>query len=547
MRTIIAQVVYVGLILCSTGCFSPEPEAEVVEQEDSQEEVQDELEELEREDEDPWTFEVLPSEFIEQLPSEVGGFDIPEDIESLPTFEPTTEDELPEYFDWRDEGVVSSIKDQGDCGACWAFAVASIAESAYAIQSSVEVDVSEQWLVSCNVHGWGCKGGLLALSYFVDQPDSCGGIGAVVESQSPYLGSNSTCNCMETRQKTIPGWAVISSPASVANPDQIKRAIKENGPIVATINADIAFACYSKGIFNRRLVFGLPNHLVVITGWDDRLGSNGIWFLRNSYGPMWGEIGTMRIEYGAASVALFAAGFNSSAASTTESSQLNGSNKNNQTGPESTSGNQSDEASSNKPAGDESTISGGEKNDTTNGMSEGLLDELAILDNRLDYLDDALDGNADGVLPQTPAGATVDSKELEIDPNIIKPKDYGVFGIWKQVKGSNSADVAPGGYQKSYLIISPSGLLEFVRYYGTKGSFETATRLDWRIGESKFIIGEDKELRTDRMKKNLKLQIDSTSVTVTAPTSRLPKELQWALDDGDKLQIGTKFYKLIKR
>ena len=162
----------------------------------------------------------------------------------------------------------------------------------YAIQDGELKDLSEQWLMNCNIDGWGCvMVGLLALSYFVEQPDSCGEVGAVFETQAPYQESVNSCDCSAARVTPLPYWNVISTPNEMATTDTLKRAIKENGPIVATINADITFACYSKGIYNRKLFFSIPNHLIVLTGWDDSQGSEGVWFLRNSYGPIWGESG----------------------------------------------------------------------------------------------------------------------------------------------------------------------------------------------------------------------------------------------------------------
>ena len=540
-RTITSTLFLLLLLLCP-ACFSPEPdesEQEESEQEESQDQLEDELDSLREEDEVDWTFDTHPSEFVEQLPDEVGGFDIPEDIDSSPRYEPNSSDELPEYFDWRDKGVVSAIQNQGECGSCWAFAAASIAESAFAINAEKEVDISEQWLVNCNTEGWGCEGGLLALPYFVNQADICGGVGAVLENQMPYLETRSECTCNQERLNPIPGWVVISTPGRIASTEEIKRAIKENGPIVATINADITFACYSKGIYNRRTVFAIPNHLIVITGWDDRLGSNGIWFLRNSYGLMWGELGTMRIEYGVASVGLFAAGFTQSnsehpntGAGDSNKSTTEPANKGSEN--EGTSQEESNQFNEDSIQSDET----GNKPE-----SEGFLDELAILDHRLGYLDDALDSQAEGVLPPTPSGATVDPDDLEIDPAIIKPQDFGILGIWKQINGSSSPDVAPGGYQKSYLLISPSGLLEFVRFYGNRETFKTTTRLDWRISDSTIIIGEDKDLSKHRMKKNLNLTLGSKDLVIVAPSSRLPSKLKWSLKQNSSektLSIGSK-------
>jgi C1A family cysteine protease len=546
------------VLLLVTACSSPEveevePEVEV--------ELEEELNQLEEQSEEEWTFDVVPSDFADRLPEKIGGFDIPENIDGQPRFEPSSEEELPERFDWRDEGVVAPIKNQGECGSCWAFAAVSIAESVYAIQGGELNDLSEQWLINCNSEGWGCHGGLLALSYFVEQPDSCGGVGAVLETQAPYQESVYSCDCSATRVTPLPYWSVISTPNEIASTDTLKHAIKENGPIVATINADISFACYSKGIYNRKLFFSVPNHLIVLTGWDDSQGSEGVWFLRNSYGPMWGEAGTMRIEYGTAYVALFAAGFSEQPEKGQESADDSGSSAGEGGGASGEGGGASGESAgasgggagggaSGEGGGDGSGGgAGGGASGEGAGSAEGLLNDIAILDSQLEYLDDALEGQAEGVIPPTPKGPTVEEEDLSIDPNLINPTDHGLFGIWKQISSSKKSDVAPGGYVKSYLLISPSGFLEFVRYYDSNSTLDTTTRLDWRIEDDKIILGENKELQSGRMSKNLTLKIGSRTFTIVAPSISLPYTSSWSIEDNQQIKtmtLGTKTYQFIK-
>ena len=80
--------------------------------------------------------------------------------------------------------------------------------------------------------------------------------------------------------------------------DAIKQAILDYGPVAVGIAIGSAFQSYSEGIFNTEEGVWQVNHGVVLVGWDDNQGTNGIWFLRNSWGDDWGEDGYMRIEYG---------------------------------------------------------------------------------------------------------------------------------------------------------------------------------------------------------------------------------------------------------
>ena len=210
---------------------------------------------------------------------------------------------LPAAFDWRAQTNGASpglppIRNQGGCGSCWAFATVGALECAIRIKDGVDVDLSEQWLVSCNQSGWSCAGGWYAHDYHLrnGSTDSCLGNGAVPESNDPYQGVDAACGCPYPHQYWIDSWAYSGDSV-----DQIKQAILTHGPVSVSLAVDSAFEAYGGGIFNACSASTI-NHSVVLVGWDDTQGSGGVWILRNSWGPSWGEGGYMRIAYGCDSV-----------------------------------------------------------------------------------------------------------------------------------------------------------------------------------------------------------------------------------------------------
>lgn len=246
-------------------------------------------------DED-WTFEVSENEATKYSLEQLCGLKEPEGWRTRATFDPiatsSTESLLPSSFDWRTYNGCTPIRNQGGCGSCWAFATVGALECAIKIREGQTVDLSEQWLLSCNRDGWDCGGGWYAHSYHEWATDGCNGTGAVLETAFPYAAWEKPCACPYPHEYSIDSWAYIDGGV-----EAMKRAILEYGPISVSVYVNNAFQAYRSGIFNY-CADSTVNHSVVLVGWDDSQGENGIWIMRNSWGAGWGEGGYMRISYG---------------------------------------------------------------------------------------------------------------------------------------------------------------------------------------------------------------------------------------------------------
>ena len=205
---------------------------------------------------------------------------------------------LPASWDWRTAGIVPAPRDQGGCGACWAFGTVGVMESAIRKAGGPLTDLSEQFLVSCNTSGWSCGGGLIAHMWHYDTlAINQTAIGAVLEADKPYTATNGTCTVAYNHPYILSGWQFIT-PTEFTMPtvDEIKNAIYTYGPITAGVCADSGWNSYTGGVYNpsSNPCSGGTNHQIILVGWDDATSS---WILRNSWGPSWGESGYMRIAW----------------------------------------------------------------------------------------------------------------------------------------------------------------------------------------------------------------------------------------------------------
>jgi len=270
----------------------------------------------ERAKQEDWTFTVgrtsATYRSVEQLCGAIEPDSPPPDARRGPDRRTRETRSLPAAFSWRDHGGCTPIKDQGLCGCCWAFAACGVYESAIRIKLHRTVDLSEQWLVSCarSNSNHGCDGGYYGEAFRfmrchhpddATKRDPCGDYGAVLETDFPYVASDAPCGCPYDHPYCLDSWFLVPDWGE-PTVEEIKQAIYDIGPVATSVHAYTpAFMAYTGGVFNA-CVDLLTDHAIVLVGWDDNQGSNGVWILRNSWGTDWGENGYMRIEYGCSRV-----------------------------------------------------------------------------------------------------------------------------------------------------------------------------------------------------------------------------------------------------
>jgi hypothetical protein len=257
-----------------------------------------------------WTFTVGENAATKLPLEQLTGYDIADVdafLKQAPPAKPVKGSKaLPARWDWREQtsGGLPPVRDQGSCGSCWAFSTVGALECAVKIKDRINVNLSEQWLVSCatGLLWHGCDWGTTAHDWHKGvKTDSCGGSGAVLESNYPYTASAGACACPVSHHYTIRDWHYVNSnPLSVPPIEDLKQAIYQFGPITGSLDAGGSFSAYTSGVYNDNTSSSdlFPNHSIVMVGWDDTLGTGGAFIIRNSWGTSWGMGGYGYIAYG---------------------------------------------------------------------------------------------------------------------------------------------------------------------------------------------------------------------------------------------------------
>lgn len=213
----------------------------------------------------------------------------PKNPTQKPTVKPATN--LPDSFDWRTKGVLTPVKDQGECGSCYSFSTTEHLESLSKIKNGTLPLLSQQQIVDCSTTcgNMGCNGGLE--SYVFDYTRAKG---SQSSSSYPYGGTKQTCKYNPANViLRITGYKEVDSPTT----DQLKELVLTAPMPVGMCASMNTFMHYSGGIYADKSCPSDPNkldHAVLLCGWGSENGVN-YWIVRNSWGTGWGEAGYFRI------------------------------------------------------------------------------------------------------------------------------------------------------------------------------------------------------------------------------------------------------------
>uniref|UniRef100_A0A3Q0KPV9 SmCL2-like peptidase (C01 family) n=1 Tax=Schistosoma mansoni TaxID=6183 RepID=A0A3Q0KPV9_SCHMA len=198
--------------------------------------------------------------------------------------------EIPDSWDWRKVGVVSKVKVQGECGACWAFSAAGALEGQLKNRNGPFVELSSQQLIDCS-HSFGnhgCLGGDMNNAFRYVEKD-----GIQSEESYPYLTKEGKCQHIKSTSLTY-SKSIIE--IKLNDEEQLKYVLYEHGPVSAGINVEQQFMRYKSGIYQSQSCSSTEvNHAVLIVGYGEE---NGVqyWTIKNSWGTSWGEEGYVRMR-----------------------------------------------------------------------------------------------------------------------------------------------------------------------------------------------------------------------------------------------------------
>ncbi|XP_053644016.2 dipeptidyl peptidase 1 isoform X2 [Cherax quadricarinatus] len=213
---------------------------------------------------------------------------------------------MPAAWNWRNvSGInyVSPIRNQGNCGSCYAFASMAGLESRIRIlaNNTQQPVFSPQDIVGCSHLSQGCEGGfpfLIAGRYAQD-------VGVVLEECSPYEGKDDACQTNKSCARHYTSYyRYVGGYFGGCNEEEMKIALVKGGPLLVGFEVYDDFLHYKGGIYHHTGLYDkfnpleLTNHAVLLVGYGADETGEKFWIVKNSWGEAWGEDGYFRIQRG---------------------------------------------------------------------------------------------------------------------------------------------------------------------------------------------------------------------------------------------------------
>jgi len=207
-----------------------------------------------------------------------------------------SKDQLPVSFDWRNKGAVTPVKNQEQCGSCWAFSVTENVESMWILAGKAKnttVKLAPQQIVDCDNSDDGCSGGDPPTAYeYIIQ---AGGLEPAADY--PYTAQDGTCNFnAKDVQTKITSWKYATS-------DYSETTLQQNlvgwGPLSICVDAS-SWQDYQSGVltWEECAWVNILDHCVQLVGYQTKTSVGDYWMVRNSWGADWGINGYIWLEMG---------------------------------------------------------------------------------------------------------------------------------------------------------------------------------------------------------------------------------------------------------
>jgi cathepsin B len=213
------------------------------------------------------------------------------------TYEADETVQVPDSFDARKQwgSKVHSIRNQGQCGSCWAFGATEALSDRLAIEKGIDVVLSPQHLVSCDSGNYGCNGGYLNVAWNFMQRT-----GVVSDKCYPYTsgtsGQSGSCksSCADGSKWEVHHSESTKTSTSVSATQQ---TIMTDGPVEAAFTVYEDFMNYKSGVYQHTSGSMLGGHAIKAIGWGTESGVD-YWLMANSWGTSWGDSGFFKIKRG---------------------------------------------------------------------------------------------------------------------------------------------------------------------------------------------------------------------------------------------------------